>query len=157
MPTSTPAADVEPVALPPASRSWRVAVTVLLVVGAVSGTLWGYDDWWPLAPMKMYATSTDPDGVVTVLTLEARTTDGWTPAPLTPGSVGINRAEAEGQLPRLVADPELLGDLAATHARLAPGGAPWTGLRVVRVATVLHDGGPTGEVRRETLATWTAP
>ncbi|NHC46078.1 hypothetical protein [Motilibacter aurantiacus] len=135
--------------------AWRVAVTVVAGALLTAGTLWGQDDAWPFGPFRMYSTSTDPSGVVTVLTLERQAHDGrWAETPLTAENVGMNRAEAEGQQPRLVADPALLARFAEAHERLHPEDAPWPAVRLVRVATVLEDRRPTGEVRREVLATW---
>ncbi|NHC13947.1 hypothetical protein [Motilibacter deserti] len=135
--------------------SWRVALTAVGALLLTAGTLWGQDDAWPFGPFRMYATSTDPSGVVTVLTLERQTADGtWAETPLTAENVGMNRAEAEGQQPRLVADPALLARFADAHARLHPADPAWAAVRLVRVATVLQDRRPTGEVRREVLATW---
>jgi hypothetical protein len=133
----------------------RLAATAVGAVLLTAGTLWGQDDAWPFGPFRMYSTSTDPSGVVTVLALERRTAESdWQPTGLTAENVGMNRAEAEGQQPRLVADPALLERLAAAHARLHPGDRAWTGVRLVRLGTVLEDRRPTGEVRREVLATW---
>ena len=141
--------------LPATAVAWRTGATLVGALLLTAGTLWGQDDAWPFGPFRMYATSTDPSGVVTVLTLEWRAGDGpWTETGLTPQNVGMNRAEAEGQQPRLVADPSLLARLAEAHARLHPDDPAWAGVRLVRVGTVLRDRRPTGEVRREVLATW---
>ena len=58
----------------------------------------------------MYSTSNAPDGPVNVVRIESYTeSDGWRRASLTPDNVGMNPAEVEGQLPRFVASPDLLG------------------------------------------------
>lgn len=137
------------------AAAWRIVSTVALVAAVCAGTFWWQDGAWPFAPMKMYATSADPSGVVAVVALEAQVDGGpWRSVPLTPEDVGMNRAEAEGQASRLASDPALLGQLADTHARLVPGAPLWSGLRLVRVSTVLEDRVPTGEVRREVVVTW---
>jgi hypothetical protein len=76
---------------------------------------------------------------------------------LTPPNVGLNRAEIEGRIPQIEADPSRLGTLAASHAELRPDAPAWTALRVVRRLIVVVDRKPTGEVRTEVLAEWRAP
>jgi hypothetical protein len=91
--------------------------------------------------------------------IEVQTADApgeWVPAPLSPGNVGLNRAEVEGRIPQIQADPDRLGTLARSHARLRPGQPAWTALRVVRRQIVIVDRRPTGEVRSEVLAEWSA-
>jgi hypothetical protein len=130
---------------------------VTLVASALltAGTVWGQDDAFPFGPFRMYATSTGTTGTISVPVIAVRTAGGpWEPAPLTPRAVGMNRAEVEGQLPRIVADPSLLGRLAAAHARLHPDAEPWTGVRLARRATVVTDRVPTGDVRETILAEW---
>ena len=140
------------------SRAGRAARTgATLVVGALvaAGTFWGEDDHFPFGPLRMYATSSAPTGAISVVAIQARTDDGdWRAAGLNPASVGMNRAEVEGQLPRLQADPSLLGRLADAHARLQPDAPEWTGMRLLRVSTVIVDQVPTGEERRTVLAEW---
>src|SRR5215207_7347050 len=111
----------------------RVAATAIGLVLIIAGTAWGQDDHFPFGPFRMYSTSNSPDGPVTVLRIDSYTeSDGWRRASLTPASVGMNPAEVEGQLPRFVGRPELLGKLAATHARLQPQDDPWTAMRLIR-------------------------
>ena len=143
------------------SRSGRlVRLGVALVVFGllVVGTLVGLDDQFPFGPFRMYATSNAATGEIAVVALEARTADGdWTLVRPSPGSVGMNVAEFEGQLPRFAADHSLLRAVADSRAALHPHEEPWVGLRIVREATVVVDKVPTGEVRRTVLAEWTAP
>ena len=90
------------------------------------------------------------------MAIQAETTDGqWFDAPLSPSSVGLNRAEIEGRIPQIVADPAMLGTLAASHAKLRPKDPPWIGVRVVRRESVIVNRVPTGEVDSSILATWT--
>jgi hypothetical protein len=51
-------------------------------------------------------------------------------------------------------DPDMLGTLARSHAKLRPHEAPWSAVRVVRTQVMLAGGTPTGEVRRSTLVAW---
>lgn len=139
------------------ARGRAVRTSVTLVVGALLtvGTLWGQDDHFPFGPFRMYATSSTTSGPISVPALEARVGGGpWVPVALTPRSVGMNRAEVEGQLPRLQDDPALLGKLAAARARLHPDEPRFTQVRLVRRSTVVHDRVPTGEVVTVVLAQW---
>ena len=140
-----------------AGRTTRLAATALGLALILMGTVVGQDDDFPFGPFRMYATSSNATGVVTVLTLEARTATGpWTKVAPSPSSVGMNVAEFEGQQPRFEADPSLLGAVARSYARLNPGEEPWVALRLVRRATAVVDRVPTDEVTEEVLAEWQA-
>ena len=144
--------------LPRAGKSWRLLLVAALTALVVAGTLSGNDPWWPFGPWRMFATSTRPSTAVVVMAIEVRTADdsSWRPAPLTPNQVGLNRAEVEGRIPQIEAQPARLGTLAASHARLHPHAPAWTGVRLVRRDSVLHGRTPTGEVRSQVLAEWSA-
>jgi hypothetical protein len=150
----------EPVlALGAASKAWRAVLVVLLAAGFCAGSLVGDDDWWPFSPWRMFSTSQAPSGSVWSTGIEVQTADRpgqWQPAPLTPANTGLNRAEVEGRIPQITADPGRLGNLAASHRRLRPDAPAWTALRVVRRLIVVVDRKPTGEVRTEVLAQWSA-
>jgi hypothetical protein len=152
--------DQEPVLrLGGPSKAWRTVVVLLLAAGFCAGSLVGDDDWWPFSPWRMFSTSQAPSGSVWSTGIEVQTADApgrWVPAPLTPENTGLNRAEVEGRIPQVTADPERLGTLAASHARLRPDAPAWTSLRVVRRLIVVVDRKPTGEVRTEVLAQWSA-
>jgi hypothetical protein len=141
------------------AKAWRIAVVVALAVLFGLGSLVGNDPWWPFGPWRMYSTSQAATGSVWSTGIEVQTADEprqWVPAPLTPPNVGLNRAEVEGRIPQIEADPSRLGTLAASHAKLRPDAPAWTALRVVRRLIVVQDGKPTGEVRTEVLAQWSA-
>ena len=152
------AAPVErPVERLPAGRKALLTVLLLALTGLfLAGTVVGQDDWWPFGPWRMFATSTAPSGAIYSLSIEVQEGDDpeWVPAPLTPTTVGLNRAEVEGRVPQMTRDPGMLGTLARSHAKLQPGQAPWHGVRVVRNQVMLSGGTPTGEVRHSTLAAW---
>ena len=154
--------DVETgvVRLGPAAKVWRAAVVLVLTGLFCAGSLVGDDHWWPFSPWRMFSTSQAPTGTVWSTGIEVQTADApgkWVPAPLTPGNTGLNRAEIEGRVPQIQADPSRLGTLARSHSELRPASAAWTALRVVRRQVVVVDSKPTGEVRAEVLAQWTAP
>lgn len=136
------------------SRLFVSAVWILLLV---LGTIVGQDDDFPFGPFRMYATSNNASGVVTVLTLEVRSADGpWTRVTPTPTTVGMNVAEFEGQQPRFEENPDLLAAVASSYLRLHPYAEPWNAMRLVRRATIIVDRVPTGEVTEEVLAQWQA-
>jgi hypothetical protein len=137
----------------------RVRLLVAAVVFGVLlvGAFVGGDDLFPFGPFRMYATSSQASGEVAVVVLEARTADGeWTQVSPAPETVGMNGAEFEGQLPRFVADPDLLSAVAASRAALYPDEDPWVGVRLVRRATEVVDKVPTGEVTETVVAEWSA-
>ncbi len=133
----------------------RLAATAVGLLLITAGTVWGQDDHFPFGPFRMYSTSSAPDGPINVLRIDSHTeSEGWQRASLTPASVGMNPAEVEGQLPRFVDQPDLLGKLASTHARLQPEDEPWTAMRLVRRQYVLVDRRPT-DIRESVIAEWT--
>jgi hypothetical protein len=143
-----------------AARAWRVVVVLTLTALFLAGTLVGDDHWWPFSPWRMFSTSQAATGAVWSTGIEVQTADApglWVPAPLTPSNVGLNRAEVEGRIPQIEADPARLGTLARSHAELRPDAPAWTALRVVRRQVVVVDRRPTGEERVEVLAQWAAP
>lgn len=141
-------------------KSWRAILTVVLVGLFCAGSLVGNDHWWPFSPWRMFATSQAATGSVWSTGIEVRTADNpdqWVRAPLNPANVGVNRAEIEGRIPQIEADPARLGTLAESHSRLRPTSAQWLGLRVVRQKIIVVDRQPTGEIQSEVLAEWSAP
>jgi hypothetical protein len=139
------------------AKAWRVAVILGLALGFCAGSLVGDDHWWPFSPWRMYSTSQAVTGVVWSRGFEVQSADEpgeWVPAPLSPGNVGLNRAEVEGRVPQIQADPDRLATLARSHARLRPEQPAWIALRVVRREIVIVDRKPTGEVRSQVLAQW---
>ncbi|SDQ48522.1 hypothetical protein [Quadrisphaera sp. DSM 44207] len=161
-------APAAPVRLTRAGRARRLVVLAVLGAGCLAGSLVGDDHWWPLGPWRMYSTSSAPTGEVRVFALQATTAPApaaaasaggdvaWRDTSLGLANAGLNRAELEGRAELVTSDPAVLGTLAQAHARLHPDDAPWTGVRLLRRATVLQDRRPTGEVREEVLAEWTA-
>ena len=140
------------------SRTVRIAAAVAVFGVLTVGAFFADDDDFPFGPFRMYATSGAPTGEVAVVALQARVGDGnWTLVRPSPESVGMNVAEFEGQLYRFEDDPGLLSAVAESRARLHPDEPEWTGLRIVRQATVVVDRVPTGEVNETVLAEWHAP
>ena len=151
--------DAGVVRLGTAARTWRVVVVLALTGLFCAGTLVGDDHWWPFSPWRMFSTSQAATGAVWSTGIEVQTAEApgvWAPAPLTPSNVGLNRAEVEGRIPQIQADPARLGTLARSHAELRPDAPAWTALRVVRRQILVVDRRPTGEERVEVLAQWQA-
>ena len=139
------------------ARWWRTALALAALALLVDGTLRGNDDRWPFAPMSQYAFAVDLDGEIRSTHVRAVTVDGDEQVvPLSPGGVGLRRAEVEGQLGRFVADPSLLEAIAAAHARRHPDAARYARLDLVQDVSRLRAGSVTG-TRTERLATWTVP
>lgn len=141
------------------ARAWRIVAIAVLAAGFLGGTTIGDDHWWPFSPWRMFSTSTPVTGSVDSTFIEVRTLRDptWTQAPLTPASVGLNRAEVEGRFDAIEADPSLLGTLADSHARLRPDDPPWTGVRVTVRHFAIIDGLATGRHTDEVVASWEAP
>jgi hypothetical protein len=138
------------------ARSWRAALIGLLLLLFWAGSLVGDDPWWPFGPWRMFSTSQAPTGAVvsTEMQIQTAADSQWTPAGITPESVGLNRAEVEGRLHQIAADPAMLGTLAASHARLRPDAPRWNAVRIVQRKMVIHDRVPTGQEQVDVLATW---
>ncbi|CCH77327.1 conserved exported hypothetical protein [Nostocoides japonicum T1-X7] len=146
------------VRLSPVAKAWRIGVALLFTALFVAGSLVGNDPWWPFGPWRMFATSQATTGSVWSTGIEIRTDADptWHPAPLTPENTGLNRAEIEGRIPQIVADPAMLGTLAHSHGRLRPDTPAWTGVRVVRHEIGVKDGHVTGRDDAQVLAVWEA-
>jgi hypothetical protein len=142
--------------LTPAGRRARVAALAVGLALLVAGTAWGQDDHFPFGPFRMYSTADDPDGRVLSTYLQAVDADGRVLTRVGEREIGLRRAEYEGQLTRVVARPEVLGELAEVFSRRHPDRAEWVEVSVVQTAHVLVGGVPTDE-QTEVLATWTRP
>ncbi len=137
----------------------RGRVLRLVVVAVVLGLLaWGSwkadDDAFPVGPFVMFAFTTPPDGEVRSAAVEAVDVRGHRePVVLEPEVVGLRRAEMEGQIPRVIEHPDLLGALADAHAQLQPDAPAWTQVDLVEHRVQLRDGRAVGE-STVVLASW---
>jgi hypothetical protein len=138
------------VTLSPAGRLVRLAATVAVLLVLLAGSVWGSDASFPFGPFKMYSTRADPDRPVVSTRVVGMTAEG-AEVRLSGGEVGLRRAEFEGQLPRLVDQPELLALLADTYASHHPDAEPLVEVRVVQRRYELADGRRTGEVTDSVL------
>lgn len=132
-------------------RRVRLAVAAAGLALLLAGSLVGSDDWFPFGPFRMYATSGRATGAVRTATLVGVTPQG-DEVQISAGEVGLRRAELEGQFPRFRRDPELLESLAG-HYR-----DRWdielVAIRLEEEVRRVVDRVPTGEVRREVVASW---
>lgn len=139
-----------------AGRRVRLAATAVVLALLLGGTLWGSDSDFPFGPFRMYSTRADPDRPVVSTSVVGVTADGEQ-VRLSGGEVGLRRAEFEGQLPRLVEEPELLGLLAGSYADRHPDADPLVAVRVVQRRHALEDGRRTGEVTESVLVDHAVP
>jgi hypothetical protein len=139
-----------------AGRGVRTAVTAVLAVLLLAGTFVGDDDDFPFGPFTMYAGRHDPDAQVVSTRVEAVDAAGRVLV-VDERSTGMKRAEVEGQVSRLRADPALLGALSRAHDALRPGEPPYAEVRVVEQAFLLRDSRPTGEAVERVVARWVRP
>jgi hypothetical protein len=133
-------------------RRVRLALTALVAVLAVAGTLYGQDDHFPFAPFRMFSTRTAPDGPVRVVELRGRTQGTPVEATLSMASFGLRRAELEGQLGRL-RSPSMLGELVRAREALRADLPRVEQLRLVEVEYLLAGGRRVGR-RETTVAEW---
>jgi hypothetical protein len=134
------------------ARRARVTAVAVVLALVVLGSVVGDDDNWPFGPFRMYSTTTRPGGTVTLPFFEA-VTEGGRKVELTTDDVGLRRAEVLGQMDRLRADPELLGDLATAHARLHPDAPRLSELRLVTGVHRLEQGRSVS-LDEEVVASW---
>jgi hypothetical protein len=140
----------------PAGLVVRLAALAAGVVLVVHGTVWGNDVQWPFAPMSQFAFRVGTNDSIRSLYLSARDVQGHEfVVPLSPPSLGIGRAEVEGQLPAIQRDPALLKDLVEPYPRLHPGAPALEQVWLRQKVTVLHNGRADGEYL-ETLVGWPA-
>ncbi len=146
-------AESEVVPLSTTGRRARLAAAVVVLALLLAGSVWGDDSEFPFGPFRMYSTRADPDTPV-VSTRVVGVTAAEQEVRLSGGEVGLRRAEFEGQLPRLVDDPSLLGLLADSYASRYPAGPELVRVEVVQRRIELADGEPTGAYRDDVLVSY---
>ena len=139
----------------PIGRGVRLGATMVLLVVVLAGTFWGSDDHFPFGPFRMYSVANKTDGAIRVPALEATTTSAQR-MEIDFEETGLRRAEVEGQMDRLLADPSMLRHLATSYERLHEEADPLTELRLLEETNYLRDGEPYRTERR-VLATWRRP
>lgn len=139
-----------------AGRRARAVATAAALVLLVLGALWGSDDSFPFGPMRMYATASRSTGRIAVPGLVG-VKAGGEEITLYAGQLGLRGAELEGQLPRIRAHPELLGQLAAAFERGDPDRPDLVELRLTRRVRQVVDGRVRPGLVVEVEARWMAP
>jgi hypothetical protein len=121
--------------------AWRVLAAAAGVLLVAHGSFLGNDRQWPFAPMSQFAFAVSPQGNIVSTYVEADTTAGTTVrVPLNAAGVGLGRAEVEGQLPRFIHDPALLGAIAQAWANLHPQRPQYVRMRLLQKVTLLSNG-----------------
>ena len=146
-------AEAEVVPLTTTGIRARLAAAAVVLALLLAGGVWGDDSEFPFGPFRMYSTRADPDTPV-VSTRVVGVTAAEQEVRLSGGEVGLRRAEFEGQLPRLVDDPSLLGLLADSYGSRHPGGPELVRVEVVQRYIELADGEPTGAYRDDVLVSY---
>ncbi|WP_285667459.1 hypothetical protein [Actinorhabdospora filicis] len=134
-------------------RIIRVLAAVIGMVALAVGTLYGEDDWFPLAPFRMFSTADDPNLPVKIARVDAVDATGAR-FTLDEDNAGVRRAEIEGQMASLMADPAKVAAIADAYAAHNPGKPQLVEVDVIIEHHWLKDGSVTGEVTDEVVATW---
>lgn len=144
-------------ALTGAGRCWRLAVSALALGLLGYGSAFGGDDLFPFGPMSQYSFRIDPQGEIRALWVEADLADGSHRRLdiSSAGDVGVARAELEGQLDKIIADPGRLAGLAEAWRRLHPDRPELRRVTIGQDVVELTDGRQ-GQRRSDTFASWTA-
>lgn len=146
-------AEPEVLRLTPAGRRGRLAAAAVVLAMLLAGSVWGDDSEFPFGPFRMYSTRADPDAPVVSTRVVGVTATG-AEVRLSGGEVGLRRAEFEGQLPRLVAEPSLLGLVAGSYESRQPGGPDLVRVEVVQRRFTLDDGQRTGAYTDDVLVSY---
>ncbi len=132
-----------------------IAVTVVCTVLMLATTAVGNDSWFPFAPMRMFATAANPNGIVEILRVEAVNDKGQRML-LTQQNSGVRWAEVDGQKDDMAEDPELVKTLADAYHHHGPHKAPLIAVEVLVSNYHLKDGQLTGECETILAASWYA-
>ncbi|HET6729299.1 MAG TPA: hypothetical protein VFG96_07750 [Jiangellaceae bacterium] len=137
-------------------RAWRVGIALAGIAALVHGTLADSDDYFPFGSMAQYASAHDLDSQVRSVYMLADTDSGRerVPVALHATGTGIGRAEVEGQLGRILADPSLMQTIADAYRALHPDRDQYTTLYLMRDTYQLRDGYQAGPPATELLAEW---
>lgn len=134
----------------------RLVISAAVLALTLAGTVFGDDYAFPFGPPRMYSTRADPDTPVSS-TRVVGLTEAAEEVPLSGGEVGLRRAEFEGQVPRLVENPELLGLLAESYLMRNPETQPLVAVAIIVRRLELRDGQSTGSYVDDVLVTYPLP
>jgi hypothetical protein len=126
---------------PPLPRGGRIARNIAALVlagGLFAGTIgWQTDDTWPFAQMRMFPGGSESAVAITII--EAKLRNGRM-REMNPFAFHLKRAEIEGQMDRIRADPQMLGDLIRTYNDTVAGPYEIVSIALIRRETVREDG-----------------
>lgn len=139
-----------------AQRSWRVLLAgiglIILSIAQVIST----NDWFPLGSLSQYSYARPLDSPTKAVRIRALTEEGTDRGiSLSNKGIGVGRAEVEGQVQRIIDNPQMLEGIARVWSLQRPQGPALTEVRMERVTRYVSDGVPTGEQDVEVLTTWT--
>jgi len=134
-------------------RAVRLAMTALVAVALLAGTVAGDDIHFPFGPFRMFSTTDRVDAPVNSTRVEAVDASGRGFV-LSETLSGLRRAEIEGHAAVFGKDPALLRDVAEAYQRRHPDQPPLRQVTVVVRKYALRGGVPTGDYEDTVLATW---
>jgi hypothetical protein len=134
-------------------RAARIAVTLMVTVVMLAGSIWGSDDHFPFGPQLQFANADNPNEPVAVLRVEAVDVTGKR-FELNERNAGIRRAEIEDQVNRFKADPTLLTAVGDAFAARQPRAPQLVEIDLIERRHELRDGTATGHYTDMTLAVW---
>ena len=130
-------------------RRVRLVITVVVFSLVIAGAFVGTDHDFPFGPFRMYSTSGRSTGAVRTAALK-----GWwhgRPVEVHSESIGVRRAELEGQYPRFRSDPRLL---AAMAHEFRSRGVRIDRLQLIAVIRRVVNGHRVGKSSHVVLAQW---
>jgi hypothetical protein len=132
-------------------RPVRLAATVIVFGLLVAGAFVGTDHDFPFGPFRMYSTSGRSTGAVRTAALRGE----WRgrPVEVHSESIGIRRAELEGQYDRFRRDPRML---AAVAGAFRDDGVRLDRLQLIVVIRRVVDGHRVGKSTHQVLTEWRA-
>ncbi|MEE6281733.1 hypothetical protein [Georgenia sunbinii] len=131
-------------------------VAMVAALGVLGyGQLADTNDLFPLGTLSQYATARDLNGTIrsTYLLADTAAGDGQRIA-MNERSIGVARAEIEGQLDRILARPELMQAVVDSRAALDPGAPLIETLYLMRSVQQLENGYVVGEPEQIELLRW---
>ena len=133
------------------ARRRRGLALAALVAGLVVGTLWGEDEHFPFAPMRMYAHTTR--GSVKELKLIGVTVAGRE-IPIRFAQTRMRRAEVAGQVPLFEEHPQRMRHLARAYHSAHPEAEALAEMRLVYLVYPLSERGTPLAPRELEVAAW---
>ena len=133
-------------------RRTRALASGLVAFALLVGTFWGDDDHFPFGPFRMYSTTSDPNGEITVPFFRAVDASGRS-LELRSRDFGLRPAEVNGQIYSVRDDPAYLEHFAAAYERLHPSEPHLVELTLWQGLHILEDSRPVAYRERQ-LARW---